>query len=626
MFVSVQMNFADSQTSSINTPLPVYRAAAPEAGVSVSDAPSVASSLVRIFKERNIILDTDAAELLAEEATVDGSIIDAVIDNFYAAVETRKLSHVTQQIALRLLRTVTSCASRIKILNAFVDFPHFLWDDQQQKYIRRDISEGSGSLLPDTTMLYSASKQRYYRAIHRLKMCPKVAWWSEAHVLQRMALTSGDKLVVRPAECAKGLTGTLSVVGVLRCVFDEASDQQSWILEDGCQRFFLDLSQCSTHDQLFLQSNIIVVTGDIDSATGVLHAKEIAHPPIADDRDGDITDLLWKKQNTAHRPWANTFPSCSTRTEQRIPATPEPAVPGASVWLVFGICHLDDGTVISNIYRAMCNYDPRVLAGIILTGEFYSKPFNPSAKSQYAEGFGELLDAIKLWKEKIGLRSKAQDPLRLILVPALNDAGPRFLPKLPLLGALVTEPHAKHLDELKDSVEWILASNPLRVETSYAESLSAAGAASSESEQHTMLVCRGDLTRDIDTLRLALKTPFEQPLYPSAAELINTIPNLLAGQAHVYPVPFKTPHVVRIAPGYDYALELPSLPNIVILSDTGVPYVTFWEQRCWFSCPGHVADGHFLAIDTRRNCAALQQLPEQDVGPGCPDQSDRTAN
>lgn len=43
------------------------------------------------------------------------------------------------------------------------------------------------------------------------------------------------------------------------------------------------------------------------------------------------------------------------------------------------------------------------------------------------------------------------------------------------------------------------------------------------SPKRSVIVCRADLIRDIDQFRLALRVPFEQPLYPTAEELIHTV-------------------------------------------------------------------------------------------------------
>ena len=61
-------------------------------------------------------------------------------------------------------------------------------------------------------------------------------------MLHQMALTSGDRIVVQPAQCAKGLKGSISVFGVLRLLPDESLISQTWVLEDASQHYTLDFS------------------------------------------------------------------------------------------------------------------------------------------------------------------------------------------------------------------------------------------------------------------------------------------------------------------------------------------------------------------------------------------------
>jgi hypothetical protein len=50
--------------------------------------------------------------------------------------------------------------------------------------------------------------------------------------------------------------------------------------------------------------------------------------------------------------------------------------------------------------------------------------------------------------------------VKLVLIPGKNDAGAKFLPKFPLLEAMVTYPYRDILKDLDDHIEIILGSNP----------------------------------------------------------------------------------------------------------------------------------------------------------------------
>lgn len=61
---------------------------------------------------------------------------------------------------------------------------------------------------------------------------------------------------------------------------------------------------------------------------------------LEDDADGDVADILWKKRSSA-TPMATLGSGCSS---------------SQNLWLVFGVCHLDNATVLSNIYTALCRH------------------------------------------------------------------------------------------------------------------------------------------------------------------------------------------------------------------------------------------------------------------------------
>lgn len=109
---------------------------------------------------------------------------------------------------------------------------------------------------------------------------------------------------------------------------------------------------------------------------------------------------------------------------------------------------------------------------------------------------------------------------------------------------------------------------------------------------------------------------------PTTTELAATIPKLVAGQGHLFPLPFMAAQQLYVAPNYDHALYFGSpLPRAVwsntvwltrkfqvIYSDNCAPYCTHWEHRCWFGCPGSVEDGEYLTVDACSGTMRIKRI------------------
>ncbi|XP_053991640.1 uncharacterized protein LOC128883383 [Hylaeus volcanicus] len=562
----------DPILSSIDTPLPQPRSVEEPPDVLKSfNAETIRQSLLKIFQQNGITLDEDAVDYLLKKAFVNGTLVDSVIDHFYRTAESFNLVHITLKKAIYILQNKRKNIL-IKVLDCFQDIHQYIWDSQNQKYTQ--VDDRKKCLIPDSTVYYTTYQHRYNRAVNRLKACPNIIWWSEIQAVQQLSLTHGERLIVRPAQCAKGLTGDVSVFGTLCLKRKESLLDFEWMLEDGSQSYLLDISKWKPKDQLYLDSNMVVITGDITTDNDILFVKNVSHLPFNEEFNIMKSDSVCQKKNIGN---------CATQLSTESIRNCD--------WLVFGICQLDQSHVISKIYNVLMRYDPSNLSGIILTGEFHSRGYNVFNQSNYVEGFRELFDNLQLWISQ--WKNTMSNKVKLVLVPGKNDAGAKFLPKFPLLEAMVTYPYHDMLKDLDDYIEIILGSNPAWFHVM------------SEDDKNqvdkSLVVCRHDLIQDIDIFKLALGVSFEQSLYPTSTELCKAIPPLIIGQGHLYPLPYRSPHVLRIAIGYDFMLQLSSLPNIVLLSDATVAYATFWQSTCWFCSPGQISENEYLYIDLGSN-------------------------
>ncbi len=476
-------------------------------------------SIVTNFKLQGLSLKNEASSFLVEvlQPHSNSSDLEQIIDMIIEAIrkqplESSLIGRDVVEIAVEECNTSSDADTEkaFVVINAF-DIPKFSYHVDRKKFL--PVPKESLKLHPGATAKETLFKERY-TILHQRTMRHEL--FTPPALGQ--PVQSSSKFQLRTIEyllSSSGLPDKIIVLGMLTQM-----KEGKYHLEDPTGVVELDLSQCTFHMGLFVESSLVLAEGLYEDR--VFHIEAIGFPPPETAAD---TRLYFGNANFFGGP-----SSICAKSSVKLQAMLEEH---SNAMLVFlSDVHLDEPRVMEKLSVLFAGYSDEPPVAFILMGNFSAVPYGPLRYQKMKENFSALGD---LMLQFPGLIEKSQ----FVFVPGPKDPGPGNILPFPAIPSNLT---AAVTDRISTAQ---FCSNPVRIQFCSQE----------------IVVFREDVMNKL--CRHCVKFPSD------VTDLSNHYTKTLLSQAHLCPLPLHTRPVYW---QYDHALRLYPLPDLVVMGDKCDPF------------------------------------------------------
>lgn len=338
--------------------------------------------------------------------------------------------------------------------------------------------------------------------------------------LGHSSLESSSKFQLRSVEfllSSSGLPDKIVVLGMLTQL-----REGKFHLEDPTGHVELNLSNCTFQTGLYVENSIVLAEGLYEDK--VFHVGAIGFPPLetAQESRNYFGNLNF---------FGGPAPTCAKSSVKMSAMMSENQ---EAMFVFVSDVHLDDSRVMDKLMTLFTGYADAPPTAFVFMGNFSSKPYGPQRNLEIKESFTALGDLILGFPDLVANS-------QFLFVPGPQDPGQaNILPRPPLPSVLVGG-----VSERVGGARF--CSNPIRLQFC---------------TQEMVLFC-DDLMGKL--CRNSVKLPADSASHTLSSHFAKT----LLSQSHLSPLPL---HARPVYWGYDHALWLYPLPDLVVVGDKCDPF------------------------------------------------------
>lgn len=487
---------------------------------------SLRQTIVSNFKLQGLSLKSEATSLLVEvlEPHSSDGELEQIIDMIIEAIQKQPLKSSligrdVVEIAVEECNTSSDADTEkaLVIIDAY-KIPKFSYHVDRKKFL--PVPKDSLKLHAEASAKETLFKERYtilqQRTLrHELFTPPALG----------QPIQSSSKFQLHTVEyllSSSGLPDKIIVLGMLSQL-----KEGKFHLEDPTGSVELDLSSCSFHMGLFVESSLVLAEGLYEDK--VFHVEAIGFPPP---ETAANTRLYFGNINFFGGP-----SSICAKSSVKLQAMLEEHSTAMLVFL--SDVHLDDPQVMEKLSVLFSGYSDDPPIAFVFMGNFSATPYGPLRYQKLREMFSALGDLMLQFPVLI---EKSQ----FLFVPGPMDPGPGNILPFPCIPSSLTTGITERIPTAQ------FCSNPTRIQFCSQE----------------IVVFREDVVNKL--CRHCVKFPSDM------TDLPNHFTKTILSQAHLCPLPLHTRPVYW---QYDHALRLYPLPDLVVMGDKCDPF-TITSSDC----------------------------------------------
>ena len=484
-------------------------------------------SIVSNFKLQGLSLKNEAASLLVqalEPHYSNSEELERIIDMIIEAIQKQPLKssligREVVEIAIEECNTSSDADTEkaFVLINAY-DMPKFSYHVDRKKFL--PVPKGSVKLHSGASAKETLFKERYtilQQRTMRHELFTPAALGQPVQSSSKFQLQTVEYLL-----SSSGLPDKIIVLGMLSQL-----KEGTFHLEDPTGAVELDLSQCTFHMGLFVESSLVLAEGLYEDK--VFHVEAIGFPPPESATD---SRLYFGNTNFFGGP-----SSICARSSVKLQAMLEEH--GSAMLVFLSDVHLDEPRVMEKLSVLFSGYSEEPPIAFVLMGNFSATPYGPLRYQKMKEKFTALGDLILQFPTLI-------ENSQFVFVPGPTDPGPGNVLPFPAIPSNLTSGITERIPSAQ------FCSNPTRIQFCSQE----------------IVVFREDIMTKL--CRHCVKFPTE------TTDLSNHYTKTLLSQAHLCPLPLHTRPVYW---QYDHALRLYPLPDLVVMGDKSDPF-TVTANEC----------------------------------------------
>ena len=493
--------------------------------LTMSDA-ALRQSIVSNFKLQGLSLKSDASTLLVEvlEPHLHGGDMEQIIDMIIEAIQKQPLKSSligrdVVEIAIEECNTTSDADTEkaLVIINAF-DVPKFSYHVDRKKFLpfpKDSLKLHAGAAAKEVLFKerYTLLYQRTLR--HELFTPPALG----------QPVQSSSKFQLRTVEyllSSSGLPDKIIVLGMLSQL-----KEGKFHLEDPTGCVELDLSQCTYHMGLFVESSLVLAEGLYDDK--IFHVDAVGFPPPETATD---TRNYFGNINFFGGP-SSICAKASVKLQAMLQEH------NTAMFVFLSDVHLDDPKVMEKLSVLFTGYSDDPPTAFVFMGNFSSTPYGPLRYQKIKERFNSLGDLMLQFPALI-------EKSHFLFIPGPMDPGPGNILPTPCIPSNLTSGITDRIPSVQ------FCSNPTRIQFCSQE----------------IVVFRDDVMNKL--CRNCVQFPSEM------SDLPNHFTKTILSQAHLCPLPLHARPVYWM---YDHALRLYPLPDLVVMGDKCDPF-TVSSNEC----------------------------------------------
>ena len=502
-------------------------------------AASFRRKIISSFKLHGLQLRNNATSFLADvlEPYSSEPSLNEILDQIIEAVQRQPLKStlVPQDVVEAAVEECNQASDSdadkaLTIISAF-DVPAFQYNTDRKKFlpVPQDSLRLHGPAQSKALLFlnrFSIIHQHTLR--HELFSTPTVG--QEVQPSTRFQLKTVEHLL-----SSLGNPERVIVLGMLVQL-----KESKFHLEDPTGSVELDISQCTFHTGLFVESSIVLAEGTYKD--NVFRVTAIGFPPI---ETQSATRSYFGNVNFFGGP----SPVCA-KASVKLHAMLEQNQGAMLVFLsdVF----LDDAVVLQKLNSMFAGYSDSPPTAFVFMGNFLSAPYGASKNQKLRTCLKALGDVLAGYPELL-------DKSQFCFVPGPQDPGPGNVLPRPSLPTVL-------MKELADRVPNIhFCSNPCRIQFCSKE----------------IVVFREDILNKMS--RHCVRFPSDE------LDMPNHFVKTILSQAHLCPLPLHSRPVYWM---YDHALRLYPLPDLLVVGDKCDSY-SITTSGCTITNPGSFPRSRF---------------------------------
>jgi DNA polymerase epsilon subunit 2 len=487
--------------------------------------------IVSNFKLQGLQLTNEATSFLADvlDSYKDDENIDNILDEIIEAVHKQPLKsslidhHILEGAVEECNKASDSNTEKALVIIDAFHIPPFTFNQEQKKFL--PLPKSSLKLFADASAKAKIFRERYailyQRTIRHDLFSPPVV--GELKQTPKFQLKSVEYLLG-----SSGLPDKVIVLGMLVQL-----KEGKFHLEDPSGIVEIDITQCTFHSGLFVESSIVLAEGIYTDK--VFRVSAIGFPPI---EPAAASSKYFGNINLFGGPSSISAKS-SVKFQVMLDETP-----GAMI-VVISDLFLDEPKVMEKLPLLFAGYSDCPPVAFVFMGNFSSTPYGNDRYQKFKSSFRDLASLMLSYPDLV-------QRTQFCFVPGSHDPGPaNILPRPPIPSNLTSE-----LTSRVPNVHF--CSNPCRIQYCTRE----------------IVIFRDDILNKMT--RHCVRFPSE------GTDMANHFVKTILSQSHLSPLPLHSCPVYWM---YDHTLRLYPLPDVVVIGDKCNPF-TVTSTDCTVINPG----------------------------------------
>ena len=475
---------------------------------------SIKSTITRNFKLNGLSIRVDAAKALASALSREEDVqaaLRVVMEALKTKVERQELTSTT--IDLDAITAVVAdltkdeedvAEERIQFVDAFhLPVLHY---HQVRKHFYLSL---------DKRPLHGDPQLKAMMFRERFSLVQQRVLRNKAFAKPLLGGSSRQYVELTPLDSLLGSSGQKCLLGMLT-----QHEEGHYCLEDLNTSVRIDLSQAQTTEGIFTENCIVMVEGELRD-DDIFHISMMGFPPT--ETRAETVAVMGANQLDV------LGTGCSANHLAEMQELEEKATD--DMFVLVSDCHLDRPEVLEKLRVMLAGFEALAPPLFVFLGNFTSEPIGHGSAVS-SQGLARHFDDLcRLLLEFPGLANT-----HFVFVPGPNDPGAgNILPRPPL---------PKHFTQkIRDRVpNAYFASNPCRIRFYTQEIVIYREEILHKMRRHALMPLGGDAPRE------------------TTEHLVKTI----CDQAHLCPLPLSARPIYW---GYDHALRIYPLPDVLVLAD-----------------------------------------------------------
>lgn len=476
--------------------------------------------IITNFKLQGLSLKSDATNLLVEVLGqyAEKSDIDGVIDHIIEAVQRQPLTStlVGKEVVEPALEECNEASdsdseAALVVIDSF-HVPKFVYNVDMKKYLpypnKKELCVHGGAKHKA-----SLFKQRYMLLQQRTlrhEFFTPTPLGQKTQSSEKFHLQNVDFLL-----SSSGLPDKIIVLGMLSQI-----KEGKYHLEDPTGCVEIDISECSFHIGLFVESSLVLAEGIYEDK--IFHVHAIGFPPLEEPSES-------RNYFGSMNFFGGPSPTCA-KSSVKLQAMMKENEDAMLVFL--SDVHLDDPKVMEKLSTLFTGYADSPPTAFVMMGDFSSKPYGPHRNQEMKDCFTLLGDLILGFPDLV-------EKSRFLFIPGPLDPGwANVLPRPPLSPGITSG--------VRERIPGAhFCTNPARIQFC---------------TQEIVVFCEDLMSK---LCRNCVRFPSQTTNLP------NLLTRTILSQGHLCPLPL---HVRPVYWMYDHALWLYPLPDVIMLGDKCDPF------------------------------------------------------